>query len=199
VLVPEGDEKPVYGALGFYCYVVGLPTHRLLIWHHVGEQRSPRAIRVSLLDTSLLQPLDKIPDFGSESEIHTAFRGDPVAVIDLPTSLGTGVHSTVFPEELRSLSEILVLAHASPPDRKPARGQSWVEALYILRPPEHAVEVLPLDWWNSGDFDFGYEWITQIARDPVTANFVGDGFRILPFLMERTGKFLGWFKHANEE
>lgn len=196
VLVPEGQEEPVYGALGFYCYVWGLAPHRMLVWDHVGEQLSPRAVRISLLDTSLFEPLDTIPDLGSESETHVAFEGHPVSVIDVPTTLGTGIHSVVFPEGLRELPEILVLVHASPPDRKPARGQSWVESLYVLKPSQNALRVLPLDWWNSGDFDFGYEWIAQIAHDPVTDNFVGDGFRILPFLMDRRAKFIGWFEPA---
>jgi hypothetical protein len=64
--------------------------------------------------------------------------------------------------------------------------------LYILKPRSGKVEVWPLDWWNNGDFDFGYEWITHVARDPATKNIVGAGVRIYPFMMDPRGQFLGW-------
>lgn len=66
----------------------------------------------------------------------------------------------------------------------------------MMKPSENMIEVLPMDWWNHGDYDYGYEWASKIARDPKTGNVVGEGVRILPFLLDKSGNFLGWMEES---
>ena len=44
--------------------------------------------------------------------------------------------------------------------------------------------------FNRGDFDFGYQWITRVARDPKSRHIVGDGIRITPFRLDASGRKL---------
>ena len=65
------------------------------------------------------------------------------------------------------------------------------ESVYVVKPVEGRLEVLPVDWWNNGNHDFGYEWLWRIIIDPETGNLVGDGKGALPFLMDpKTGRLL---------
>jgi hypothetical protein len=52
------------------------------------------------------------------------------------------------------------------------------------------VQVLPQPWFNSTQFDVGKQWITRIARDPVTHRIIGDGFRIPGFCLTEDGRQL---------
>ncbi len=70
------------------------------------------------------------------------------------------------------------------------------QAIWVMKPSENMIEVLPMDWWNHGDYDYGYEWASKIARDPKTGNVVGEGVRILPFLLDKSGNFLGWMEES---
>ncbi len=47
-------------------------------------------------------------------------------------------------------------------------------------------------WWNEGNFDFGYQWITRVAREPATGNLAGDEIRFEPFIMDPERELIGW-------
>lgn len=146
-----------------------------------------------IVDTRSLKPLPSIPNLEARRKTGgpaVEFISDTFAEtnVSYPDEYGELAHQ--FPDTMRSIRELLVLgsvlAHGP-------RNQS----IWVVKPPENIVDVLPMDWWNDGDFDYGYEWVTKIARDPVTGNIVGEGVRILPFLLDRSGNFLGWMEESN--
>ncbi|MBI5301277.1 MAG: hypothetical protein HY868_04000 [Chloroflexi bacterium] len=49
------------------------------------------------------------------------------------------------------------------------------------------VEVYPQDWFNKGDYDFGYQWITRVARDE-DGKIIGDGIRLDRFRLDASGR-----------
>ncbi len=183
-VVDEVDRLQKYMVLGFYCWVQVLNDSRFVVWNHLGEQRQPRAVAIRLFDSSKFQTLDRPPTYRrlSREEDPVAYSGGEVSRIELPVSWEPGSHPLDVPLEMRSLPELFLLV-----DWRPGRN-----ALYVVQPTLGTVAVHPVTWWNEGEFDFGYEWITRIVRDPRSGNLVGEGIRIQPFLMSEQGEFISW-------
>ena len=49
------------------------------------------------------------------------------------------------------------------------------------------IDVLPQDWFNYEEYDRGYQWITKVARDPVSDRIVGIGMRLRSFVLDESG------------
>lgn len=47
--------------------------------------------------------------------------------------------------------------------------------------------MIPQDWFNHGDYDFGYQWVTLVAREPGD-RIVGEEIRIGAFVLDETGR-----------
>ena len=62
--------------------------------------------------------------------------------------------------------------------------------LIVARPADGSYTLYPQDWFNAGGFDYGYEWVTRVARDPRTGKVHGDGIRIGPFVLDATLRHL---------
>ena len=194
-LVEKQDENMVYLGLAFYCYVMRIRENNLLVWYHLGPVGSPYMVRFRLFDTRSLSSVQKMPLYNNlvhEESSQISYNGPQIS-LDLPIGMARGLQQVNFPEEMRIIEEVHLVAPGS--DRTPKHPVPGFpgESVYILRPAKGQVEVVPLDWWNDGDFDFMYQWIARIARDPKTGKLVGDGVRISPFLMDpHTGRFEGW-------
>ncbi len=71
--------------------------------------------------------------------------------------------------------------------RNQHRGRAlgtYVAGDWIVDAKRNLVSVFPQDWWNRADLDFGYQWVTRVARDPKTGKIVGEGIRIQPFVLD---------------
>ena len=79
-----------------------------------------------------------------------------------------------FPNAFADVGEILVLSAPQPNQL----------CLWIVDTRSARVSVFPQDWWNRADLDFGYQWVTRVARDPNTGKIVGEGIRIQPFVLD---------------
>jgi hypothetical protein len=101
--------------------------------------------------------------------------GGELARFVLSTDLRPGRHIIKLPEPFKEAGELLLLAQSTA-----AGGKSQSNlCLFILRPAAETVEVIPQDWFNEGlTFDYGYEAVTRVARDPRTRKIVGDGVRL---------------------
>ena len=94
------------------------------------------------------------------------------------------------PEPLRGVKELSMIA------RRGAIGDEDAAcAVFILYPHAGLVEVLPQRWFNRKEFDVGRQWITRLARDPVSHRIIGDGVRIPAFRLSEDGRELdGWLE-----
>ena len=191
-LLPEGQNTPRYLGLGFYCYVARATNDQLLLWRHVGEQRKPRRwdlVRMSVFDTGELGPIDWLPDV--EPGDPVCYTTGLVANVDLPATWQRGRYSFEFPEAFKATPEVIMLVSVY------HNLGGLEQALYIVHPQENAIDVVLLDWWNEGDFDFGYQWITKVGRGPGGRLF-GTGFRINPFVVKETGEFIEWIQPPSD-
>ena len=173
--------------LNYYNYVMRLDSSKLLIWNQRNEADNQDTSPVHLV---VIQPglLTSFGDNleGADSRMQRAV-GVRLALTDPPPVsmyFNTGVIdeniSAVFPKELQAIDELLILCNSS---AIPARndGINANLALLVARPQQSSYQLFPQDWFNSSDLDFGYQWVTRVARDPQTGRVRGEGFRIVPF------------------
>jgi len=184
-----GPEGPV-AILGYYNWVARLPHSNLLIWHQrrggTGAPTGP--VDLAIVDPHVLAPLagDAVSlcaRIDDDASLLLGGRGINKKKMDT-TVVGEELRA-VFPEPLLGLGELLVLCHSSAVD--PAPGwQHHDLALLEAHPVDSSYRLFPQDWFNRGGFDYGYEWVTRVARDPVTRRVHGEGIRIRPFVLDET-------------
>lgn len=180
----------VVAVLGFYNYVMKLDSSTLLIWNQRGGTESEGTQPVDLV---VIRP-SLLPTFGDglaketqqmdETGARLALSDKPVASISLKTGIiGADVPST-FPKELEAIEELLILCNSAAisvqGDTKPKL------ALLIAQPKQSTIRLYPQDWFNSANLDFGYQWVTRVARNPETGRVHGEGFRLDPFELDDT-------------
>ena len=93
--------------------------------------------------------------------------------------------SAVFPSELQAIEELLILCNSSAISARDD-GINANLALLVAKPNQSSYQLFPQDWFNSSDSDFGFQWVTRVARDPQTGRVRGEGFRIDPFELDDT-------------
>lgn len=173
--------------LSFYCYAMPISRSRILIWYEAGEPPHPLAgIEILLLEISDLTPLEKTT---AEARMPRAqgpkiiFNGRPVASVMVPAAVKAGLNRFVFPPPLKTLPEVLMLG-----DNASIAGTGMKRSIYCMRPNDGNIEVLPQDWFNLGNFDFGYQWITKVVRDPDSGRICGTGIRLKSFILDENGR-----------
>jgi hypothetical protein len=71
-----------------------------------------------------------------------------------------GVHPVTIPYDWSPYGETLVLADHEDFDL----NNKMAVAIFAFSWAKSQVEVFPQDWFNTGDYDFGYQWITRVAH-----------------------------------
>jgi hypothetical protein len=188
VVLRSEERQQNYLAVGGYCYIIPLSRNRLCLWYQ------STSLHLLIIGTQLLKPLATVQDVEEHRKAGKSsvdFNSGLVAETEFPIPNKVGKYIHQFPDEMRPMKELLVLGFV-------VADRPRNSAIYVMKPSENIVEVLPMDWWNKGGYDYGYEWVTKIARDPNTANIVGEGIRILPFLLDQYGTFLGWIEESTQ-
>jgi hypothetical protein len=172
----------------FQCYVQPLPDARLLVWYEIGSQEAPwnPSINFALISLRALEALDAsaVARDMREKKQRVWFIGGEPALYELATTLDPGVHRISSPAQFHDLSETLALAdygHAS------KHFDRMCRAIFAFDFSSGQVTVMPQRWFNEGDYDFGYQWIARVQRDPQTGRIFGEGVRIPPFRLDETG------------
>jgi hypothetical protein len=186
VVLGSEDMQQNYLAVGGYCYILPLSRDRLCLWYQ------STSLHLLIIGTQSLKSLGTVQDVEGHPKTRKSsvdFISGLIAETEFPIPNKVGKYFHQFPDEMRPMKELLVLGFV-------AANRPRNSAIYVMKPSENTVEVLPMDWWNKGGYDYGYEWVTKIARDPKTLNIVGEGIRILPFLLDQSGTFLGWIEES---
>jgi len=170
-----------------YVWLHALGRSRLLAVRNIPDGKGIGAthLRVTSFDTRKLEPL-------TPKQRHA--RRDPVRWakgaldnVDIPLSLPAGDHPFQVPSSFEG-AEVL-FADSLYLD---AAGKER-HVLILLDRASNRLRVVDIRWFIEGHFDLGYQWITRVARDPVTGWLVGGGIRIPDFLMDPvTGEFGQW-------
>ena len=150
-----------------------------------GTQRTRNAAHLSSYDLRPLEgDLEQLCGSMRRSGAPFMASGSPRCEFPIPTTATGCLMRLKFPDQLRHIEELLICA--TPPQSRPHRRRSsttWRCSLLVRAP---ARTVLPQDWFNSANLDYGYQWVTRVARDPQTGRIHGDGIRISPFVLDDT-------------
>jgi len=176
----------------YYCYVQPLPDGRLLVWFEIGKQdplRNP-GVHFTLIDLRALEVLNDpavIAGEMKEKKQQVRFNGGTPIHCEFATTLDPGAHSISAPFEFRDLAETLVLADYGIATQSSKHFDQMYRAIFVFDFKSGQVTVMPQRWFNEGKYDFGYQWITRVQRDPGTGRIVGEGIRLPPFRLDETG------------
>lgn len=183
------SSSEVVGVFDYYNYVVLLDPCTLLVWNQ--KRRSPvdrpsSPVELFIVGLGSLEPIrediDALMKRLNDEESFFVLGGYPSTQLSLSTTdVMTECHAN-FPESIAtSLDELLIICHSSA-----LRGASELGdvALLVAAPGRATFNLYPQDWFNDSKPDFGYEWITRVARNPLTNHIEGEGFRINPFVLD---------------
>jgi hypothetical protein len=191
LVTPEGG---VVLMLDCQCYVVPLGAPHVLVWHQGKSGAVPAGavadVYLHVFDVSRLAPLADVAFAARQlpDVVSVWSTTPPIAQVQIPATLAAGVHPCPMPAPLLARDEIFLLVapfHIGTPEG--AAVFAW-----IVRPAAGTIEVLPQDWFLERDLDYGYQWITRLARDSRTGRIIGDGIRISPFVLDQTGRQVLW-------
>jgi hypothetical protein len=172
--------------IAMYNYVLALDASTLVIWTQVPVKKGNTApVHMAAIDCRQLAPLDNPGQICAGLPLGGAWRvaGGVIAELDIPTT-EIGSQKLEFPSPLAGLDEILILANSSAVNQGDRTRMD--ECLLIAQPRLGTVEFIPQDWFNDGGFDFDYQWVTRVARDPQTGCVVGDGIRLGTFMLDES-------------
>lgn len=180
----------------FYCYVLNLSRNHFLVWYWNEDQlmkiKIP-SVEIMIINTDKLKKLNDVQKACDEMKKNNKkIHFSPEAIkrsISIPGNLKFGVNKITIPDEFKEINELLILGESTLIKRKPFHDYNNI-AIYALRPKMNNVEIIPQDWFNYGNYDFGYQWITRVARDPLTHTIFGEGIRLGQFVLDSTGRKL---------
>jgi hypothetical protein len=194
-----GPDGPV-AALSFYNYVMALDESTLLVWNQglgLTEVAPSEPVRLFVIEPNRLRPLDSdlnvlFERMKTQKEL-VALGGNTSAEMSLSTRVVDEELKAEFPEPLQSVEELLILCHSS--GIATERGSVDL-ALLVAHPRRSEYRLYPQDWFNTAGLDYGYQWVTRVARNPQTGQIHGEGIRIEPFILDDSLRGLRRFESA---
>jgi hypothetical protein len=190
----KDDKGRIYAAVSIYTYVWRISPTQFLVWRvDAPTTDSTRGMAcIELYDIDKLSPLTNLIDpLAMEAEAkYFVATAKPRASLQVPRNLPMGDTQLSFPSEFHTCDQFFVLV--SDPGWNTAHVHLW-----IVDPRTEFVKVVSQTWFAEGPYDFGYQWITRIAREPASGNIVGDGIRIKGFVLNNDGtQFVRWLESA---
>lgn len=188
-ILKGGDNN--LAVFNFYNYIRPLKDPLLLIWNQSYSEKSPTfPVNLFIFDCDSLQPfsnLDEIYEQMTKEKTSIYHLGGLKDKVEIVTTQIEGKFELDFPDVLKeTVDELLILAHSSGIGEWGYKGNNL--CIISVRPKTGTYEFYPQDWFNNGSYDFGYQWVTHVARDPKTQKICGDGIRIRSFVLDKTNR-----------
>jgi len=177
--------------LDFCCYVLPLTDDRVLVWNESGRERgatiAPPRITFVILNLSQLRAYsdrEAAAETLKNRKAYVAYEGGDPVVFEALTNMEEGIYPISAPQPFLELPEVLVLA-----DYGSEAGNHFdklFRAIFAFDFKGGQVTVFPQRWFNEGSYDFGYQWITRVQREPASGRIVGEGIRLGNFRLDRS-------------
>ncbi|MGH7993984.1 MAG: hypothetical protein ACREDQ_10745 [Limisphaerales bacterium] len=171
----------------FGYWVSNFDSKFILAWHQPYEadkSRQTYPLTIHLFDPNLFLSFESVEEICQlmKVEKRTVYhRGGEILSFKIPTVVAGELRTLTFPDPISKIEELLIPCHSSGVVYEGTRCQNF--GLLIARPSRDDFEIIPQDWFNTGNLDFGYQWVTQFARLPLTGKIVGGGIRISCFVL----------------
>lgn len=154
------------------------------------DSAKPRILRLQIYDAKALKPLadaEAVARSMKDNGITVAAAHPPLLTFDVPLNLPAGKNRLDFPPSLHEFDELLLLAQSNRSPQGATLGKPTV-AVFACAPKAGEVDVIPQDWYNLSDRDFGYEWIQAVVRDPTSKRILCACMRMPHCLLDETGR-----------
>jgi hypothetical protein len=176
-------------ALNTYCRPFVIPPNYLGIWCPEG-----RNIRVAGFDPGQLESFDlaEIAGWFKQSADRIYAKTAPIADLEVPLSLGPGMHKIEVPPEVATVDELIL-----PTSYKAFSNDDPAFALLVLYLRGGLVEVLPQRWFTASQYEVGRQWISRAARDQESGRIFGECYGVGTFLLEEDGCHLAEWVDRN--
>jgi len=190
---PEAEDIML---LDFCCYIHPLEDDRALLWYeHTRNSDNPTAnpiVHFDIIDLCTLSPIAH-PEMEAErmrkEKLHCVFQNIPHPEFTYFSTIPHGLHDLAnVPQAFTQIKETLVLADYCPEGKTSNNFDQMCRAIFVFDFVSARVNVLPQDWFNKGNYDFGYQWITRVTRDSKTGRILGEGIRLGFFRLDETGR-----------
>jgi len=166
----------------FQCYARILDDGTIFLWREAGEKELKRII----FDCFSISSLRSV---SNPLATATELREKKLGIAPLPTSqhwefssrVEPGVHQLSIPHDWSRFDETLVLADFAESNY----FDMMARAIFAFDWRKRQVEIIPQDWFNNGNYDFGYQWIARVARR-TDGSIVGEGIRLGSFELDET-------------
>ncbi|MGD0253550.1 MAG: hypothetical protein ABSC01_12740 [Verrucomicrobiota bacterium] len=171
----------------FQYWVSSFDSKFVLAWHQPYEadrSRQTYPLTIHLFDPDLFSSFDSVEEICQlmRTEKRTVYhRGGEILSFQIPTFVAGELRTLTFPDPISKIKELLIPCHSSGIVYEGTGCQSL--GLLIARPSRGEFEIIPQDWFNTANLDFGYQWVTQFARHSRTGKVVGGGIRISYFVL----------------
>lgn len=185
------DNEEILLLLDFQIYARFLDDGRMLMWW---EESSDGHRQIAFTQVRL----SDLPSISAPTDAAKAMREKKSMVSGVPygsilrfnSLLDAGRHEIDSPSSWADFEETLVLGeHANGGNGY----DSMHRAVFVFNWLKRSVTVLPQDWFNSGSYDFGYQWIARIARTK-SGKLIGEGIRLGTFELDDEGRNVKrWF------
>lgn len=184
-------DGSIVAIVGMYCYVLAANQDCFLIWYqgYDSEARNHRKqITFEFGSVRELQVLSDVPialNRIKEKDEYLVLDDRTTSKFLFSTDLDPGTNRVDFPIWLKFTDELLLWGHCTSGTFKPQIGTNNNLCLVILRPKAGTAEIIPQDWFNNSEtLDFGYQWVTRVARDPGSQRVYGEGIRLASFVLD---------------
>jgi hypothetical protein len=187
----DGNQR-MDALASMYCYVWKFSPDHFVVWHHRESKQTGQrsgSVQFALYNAALQKPISDLDSalrlLHSEKQSFVASE-PPLAEYEITSDRAPGSYDLKFPVAFASCPELFVLI----------ADHSWDTPqlhLWIIDPIKQTIQIVSQDWFTTGPYDFGYQWVTRVNRDPESHCLVGDGIRIGQFVLNEGGsRFLRW-------
>jgi hypothetical protein len=180
----ETDQGQVLAIIDFCHYIQFLEKTLFLDWY---QPYPPNPltfpVEISLYDCNKMKPLSHTTSTFSRMKSkgkNFLSNGGIIASVNIPTTQ-LERSSITFPDPIKHIPELFMLAESSA-----VLSSKSKTCIILVHPTEGYYEIFPQDWFNMGNYDFGYQWITRVTRDPETKRIIGDGIRLGSFMLDES-------------
>jgi hypothetical protein len=174
----SGAHLPVFGVAKTYTYVKSLPGDRFSLWWQERSGSAMGAIQFRVYDSAVLHEIHNWRSEGTDAS-ENLIGAPELCTFAITSALDDGLNRVTFPSQFSCDVEILVLVN---------RIEDGIDiCIWSIDTKSQTIFVMPQRWWNNSDADFGYQWITRVAREHISGLIVGDGIRISPFVLDASG------------
>lgn len=183
----------ILAIVDFYHWIKPLDESIFLVWNQPPVESGRTApLNIFVFDSNLFAPLeniDKICEEIKKTKCGFYCKNGLLNKIEIPTTKIGGPFIQQFPSPINRIEELLILINSSAVCESNYLDEMNL-CILIVRPQKGEYEIIPQDWFNNGSFDFGYQWVTKLARNPKSGNIIGCGVRIGDFELDNSNRKL---------